>query len=321
LPKRWSTAWFRPLRISLAVLVALLPAAAGQTALEARILQETNAVRARYGLPRLQWDGSAAAAAREHARDMLARGYFAHETPEGLTPAERMWRAGVREVTVGENIAFYEGYLPEKAVEKVVNDWMNSPHHRENILNPQFTHLGVGVAVDGERVMLVQDFLARPFAVSVWETPSRALVGVLDYAGSSRATVGLFVNGVFYKALQPPSWSGELELEPGSKVSLGLWRDDAYYLACSFVPPRLDCQNPKINWRASYRQELKNTVRLQIGLPAGEYTLARGAREPVPFRRVSGPVVYLEVPSEWGAVWIGTKHGDRVEYTHRIALR
>ncbi|WP_457637939.1 CAP domain-containing protein [Oceanithermus sp.] len=317
--KRWNTAYFPLVKASLFLLFCLTLVASAQTQLELQVLQETNAARAAHGLPPLAWDENAARAARDHARDMLERGYFAHNTPEGITPAERMWAAGVYEVEVGENIAYYEGYTPQQAVAKAVDDWMHSPPHRENILRPEFTHLGVGIAVAGDRVMLVQDFLARPYEVVVWQTPSRALMGILSYSGSSKATVGVFVNGVFNTALQPPDWNGKLELAPGSRVSLGLWRGTKYYLVCEFVLPEVECHNPKINWRASYRQEFKNTVRLQINLPPGDYTLAYGSKTPVPFRKAKGQV-FIEVPRDWGAIWIGVKRGDRVEYTHRIPL-
>jgi len=320
LPARSSIAWFPLALRSLAILLLLAaPFAVAQSPLEIEILRQTNAYREQYGLEPLAWDEAAHKAALAHARDMLARHYFAHETPEGVTPAERMWRAGVLEVTVGENIAYYGGLDASQAAAKVVADWMNSPHHRENILRPQFTHLGVAVSQAGDRVMLVQDFLARPFKVLVWRTPSQKRVGVLEYGGSSRATVGVFVNGVYRTALQPPDWRGELELDPGSRVSLGLWRDGAYYLACSFVPPRLDCANPKIAWSARYHVELRDTVQLQLTLPPGEYTLAYGKEDPVPFKKVNGQV-FLEVPRDWMVIWVGLAHGDRVEYTHRIPL-
>lgn len=317
--KRWNTAWCLTLRISLAALVLSLAPAIAQSELELLILEQTNAARAAHGLSRLAWDENAARAARKHADDMLERGYFAHETPDGLTPAERMWRAGVLEVEIGENIAFYEGYTPEQAVAKVVDDWMHSPHHRENILRPEFTHLGVGVVRRGERIMLVQDFLARPFSVTVWQTSSRSFTGVLVFSGSSRATVGLFVGGVLNTALQPPNWSGSLQLTPGSRVDVGVWRGSQYYLVCSFTPPETACPTSKINWHASYRQELRDTVLLQISLPQGEYTLAHGPGRPTPFASKRAPI-NLEAPLEWGAIWIGVSHGGRVEYTHRVTL-
>jgi len=171
--RRWNIVWFPLVRL-ITVVLLFSAFAMAQSQLELEVLRRTNVARAEHGLPPLEWDDNAAAAARAHAQDMLERGYFAHETPEGLTVADRMWRAGVLEVTVGENIAYYEGYPSQEAVAKAVDDWMDSPHHRENILRPGFTHLGVGVVQRGDRIMLVQDFLARPFEVLVWQTPSSA---------------------------------------------------------------------------------------------------------------------------------------------------
>jgi uncharacterized protein YkwD len=77
--------------------------------------------------------------ARAHAEDMAKRNYFDHFTPEGASPFDRMRAAGYAAATMGENISAGQQTAP-----KVVEDWMNSPHHCENIMNPAFTELGVG---------------------------------------------------------------------------------------------------------------------------------------------------------------------------------
>ena len=77
--------------------------------------------------------------ARLHAEDMAERNYFDHFTPEGRSPAERMQAAGFRGTTMAENIS-----AGQPTAEKVVDDWMKSEHHCDNIMNPALTQIGVG---------------------------------------------------------------------------------------------------------------------------------------------------------------------------------
>lgn len=97
-------------------------------------------------------------AAQAHAADMLRRGYYDHQSPEGTSPRDRSQAAGYRQSgTVGENIA--KG--PFTASE-VVERWMNSSGHRRNILRPGHTVMGVGVAFgeneNGFEIVWVQLF-------------------------------------------------------------------------------------------------------------------------------------------------------------------
>ncbi|MFF2483316.1 CAP domain-containing protein [Paenibacillus sp. NPDC058071] len=73
------------------------------------------------------------------ARDMRDQGYFAHTSPTYGSPGEMLDTFGVAWTAYGENIA--AGQLTPEAV---MNAWLNSPGHRANILNPNFTYLGVG---------------------------------------------------------------------------------------------------------------------------------------------------------------------------------
>lgn len=315
----WNTVWFPAPKIFLIAFFNLLVVAYAQSPLELQVLLDTNAARAAAGLEPLAWDENAARAAREHARDMVERNYFAHKTPEGISLFDRMQRVGVWEIAVGENIAYYEGYSQREAVGKVVEGWMNSPHHRKNILRPSYSHLGVGVAQKDGRIILVQDFLARPFEVLVWQTPSRARIGVIEYEGASKAPVGLFIDGSLVAAWQPPNWAGKIYLVSSGQINLGIMKNNIYTWACSLSLPDVSCSSPEIKWHAKYSNEFIDTVHLQLSLPAGEYTLAYGALEPVPFKNVQPPVV-LEVPHSWKFIWVGVNRKGRIEYTHKIPL-
>jgi uncharacterized protein YkwD len=92
---------------------------------------------------------------------MMRRGYFAHETPEGLSLRDRMRAVGIAHFQVlAENIAYNQGYDDPGAF--AVQRWMLSPGHRANILSDEFAECAVGsfVAPDGT-VYLTQLFLKR----------------------------------------------------------------------------------------------------------------------------------------------------------------
>lgn len=106
-----------------------------------------NAQRSGRGLPRLRPEGDLARAARRHARDMARRDYFAHASPDGSQPAQRIFAAGyTRRATVGENLAWGEEHQGTPA--RIVEGWMGSEGHRANILRPEFSEIGIGLAYD-----------------------------------------------------------------------------------------------------------------------------------------------------------------------------
>ncbi|WP_026310998.1 CAP domain-containing protein [Parafrankia elaeagni] len=119
------------------------PGPAGDVLLE--VLELTNAERARFGLAPLSAEPRLAAAAARHSADMAARGFFAHETPEGVGVAGRVVSCGYVYAVVAENIA-----AGQRTAREVVAGWMDSPGHRANILRPEVRQLGVGRAEGGE---------------------------------------------------------------------------------------------------------------------------------------------------------------------------
>lgn len=72
---------------------------------------------------------------------MAQKNYFEHVDPAGQSPADRVRAVGYQEKLVGENIA----YGP-KSVEEVVQGWLDSPGHCENIMDPRFAEMGIGLA-------------------------------------------------------------------------------------------------------------------------------------------------------------------------------
>lgn len=121
--------------------------------LEARMLTLINGERAAAGLRPLASDPELVPVAEQHSTDMFARGYFAHVTPEGRDPFERMREANVRFLTAGENLAL------APTLQIAHTGLMNSPGHRANILQPSFGRVGIGIMDGGfHGLMVTQDF-------------------------------------------------------------------------------------------------------------------------------------------------------------------
>ncbi len=117
---------------------------------EMEVITRTNAERAQAGCAALRFDSRLAAAARAHSADMVDRHYFEHNSPDGTTPDERAAAAGYADLG-GENIAY-----GQRSAAEVMNDWMNSPDHRRNILDCEYTTVGVGL--DSRGMYWTQDF-------------------------------------------------------------------------------------------------------------------------------------------------------------------
>ncbi|HEY0748608.1 MAG TPA: CAP domain-containing protein [Steroidobacteraceae bacterium] len=115
-----------------------------------RALRLVNDVRARgvkcgqrsfAPAPPLKLSHTLASVALGHAADMARHDYFEHEDLAGHSPADRVRAVGYREKLVGENIA----YGP-KSTEEVMQGWLDSPGHCENIMDPRFAEMGIGYA-------------------------------------------------------------------------------------------------------------------------------------------------------------------------------
>ncbi|HEX5198879.1 CAP domain-containing protein [Paractinoplanes rhizophilus] len=119
-----------------------------------QILALINRNRERGGCGGLTLDRRLIDAANEHAADMARRRYFAHESPNGDGAGDRVRESGYRWKRYGENIA--------RGVDspyEVVDGWMHSPAHRENILDCRLHQMGIGLAIArDDTAYWVQDF-------------------------------------------------------------------------------------------------------------------------------------------------------------------
>lgn len=128
--------------------------------LVAQELALVNADRRAAGLPALAESAALDRIATARAQDMATNGYFAHYRPGHTTLAvlELLRANGVAFSWYGENIIWESGQPAASVASHFNTWWMNSPEHRANILNTHYGHIGIGVAVSGSRVYMVEDF-------------------------------------------------------------------------------------------------------------------------------------------------------------------
>jgi uncharacterized protein YkwD len=162
-----------------AALLFALPAAPAATsqrvtidrALDVSVLQRVNEVRGENGLPPLRLNVSLSRAAAAHTREMVASGYFGHQSTDGSPfwkRVERFYRSkGFARWSVGENLVWGS---PVLSSDDAVQSWLESPEHRANLLSPNWTEIGLaathvpsapGTFGDRETTVVTADFGLR----------------------------------------------------------------------------------------------------------------------------------------------------------------
>jgi uncharacterized protein YkwD len=109
---------------------------------QAGVIKWTNLQREKYGLPPLKENTKLNASAKLKVEDMFKNQYFAHDSPSGEGVGDLVENVGYKFIAVGENLAL--GNFQNDEV--LLQGWMDSPGHRENILSPNFQEIGVAVA-------------------------------------------------------------------------------------------------------------------------------------------------------------------------------
>lgn len=107
---------------------------------EQAIVDAMNRERARHGLRPLRLERRLSLAAHDRAEDMFAKRYFNHVSPDGINPFTWVTRRGYRYSTIGENLA-----LGLRSSDSIVDGWMRSPGHRQNILTRDFDEVGIAI--------------------------------------------------------------------------------------------------------------------------------------------------------------------------------
>jgi uncharacterized protein YkwD len=140
------------LLILCAIASAPLRAQGPRGSAEQILFDAANRERAAQRLRPLRWDNSLATDAREHARRMAQQNTLSHQLPGEEDFKARAIRAGARFSSLAENIA--EG--PDAP--GIHMQWMNSPPHRENLLDPKLDSIGIAVAERAGEMFAVEDF-------------------------------------------------------------------------------------------------------------------------------------------------------------------
>lgn len=146
----------------------ILPTGQMAAVITSSLVHLANDDREEQNLGELTVNPALVAAAQAKANDMAQKGYFAHTSPDGRSSWSWLKDAGYSFSHAGENLAvnFSDSVDVEKA-------WMNSPTHRANILNGNFTEVGIATAVGeykGKKTVFVVQMFGTPAAASVRPT-------------------------------------------------------------------------------------------------------------------------------------------------------
>jgi hypothetical protein len=134
---------------------------------EEAMFEEVNRVRAEEGLPPFAFDDGLTAAARQHSDEMKNLYYFAHDSPTpGLTTVlDRIYAAGLTDISVAENLASENSVPPSADAEeigrKLTELLLASKYHRENILDRRFTHSGIGCVASEEGTLFCTQVFSK----------------------------------------------------------------------------------------------------------------------------------------------------------------
>jgi len=151
------------------------------------LFQSANRERAGHGLSPLKWNALLAEAAQRHAVLLAQRNALSHQFPGESDLASRAAHEGARFSTVAENVAL------GPSAERLHEQWMKSPPHRANLLDPQMNSVGIAIARRGQTLFAVEDFADTVGDLSLQEQEelvqkqlqSRGL-RILDYRSDAR---------------------------------------------------------------------------------------------------------------------------------------
>jgi len=145
------------MRIACAGLAMLLLAAGAMAqqrteSVERQIFDSANDARRAQGLLRLKWDPALARAAQQHAAAMARQNMLSHQLPAEPSLPTRVSRSGVYFISLSENVA--QGH----DADQISQEWVQSPQHRQNLLDPEMNRIGIGVAERDGQLFAVEDF-------------------------------------------------------------------------------------------------------------------------------------------------------------------
>ena len=127
------------------------------SSLEQQIHDQINTIRIQNGQKALVYNEQISNMAREHSKDMALNNYFDHTSLDGKTFQDRVFASRIACYPAGENIEI--NYKSESnLLDSIIQTWLDSPEHKQNILYPFYTSEGIGVYVSGDNVLVTDDF-------------------------------------------------------------------------------------------------------------------------------------------------------------------
>ena len=150
--------------------VGVLPRAFASPVTSEKLIELTNQARTDNGLTTLVVNSILTASAQGKVGDMLEKNYFAHTSPEGLTPWYWFKLVGYDYIFAGENLA--KNYATAEAM---FDAWMASPTHRANILSENYKEIGIAIAGNSEVLYATSHFGARAGAAAGTTSPTTTL--------------------------------------------------------------------------------------------------------------------------------------------------
>jgi uncharacterized YkwD family protein/spore coat assembly protein SafA len=134
-----------------------IPAKSAYTNYESEVARLVNVERSKNGLKPLTLNWEISRVARLKSQDMANKGYFSHQSPTYGSPFDMLKNYGIKYSYAGENIA-----KGQTSPQSVMTSWMNSAGHRANILNANYTQIGVGVAKDSSGSLIWTQQFIKP---------------------------------------------------------------------------------------------------------------------------------------------------------------
>jgi len=133
-----------------------------------KVIDQTNQKRQELGLTLLKYNSLLSESATKKAQDMFANNYWAHTSPKGTTPWDFIKSVNYKYSAAGENLArdFYD-------TDSLMKAWMNSPTHRDNIVNSKYQEIGIGVVngvLGGIKTTLVVQHFGTPLVAIASDT-------------------------------------------------------------------------------------------------------------------------------------------------------
>ena len=200
-----------------------------------RIIGRCNQLRLDKGLKPVAQLNYLVDAAQGHAQEMLRMGYFSHQspTPGQERPKNRVEVSGGWDLSMAENLYRSLGVPENQLVEDVLQAWMNSPTHRDNLLNPKFNSMGIGIARLGKDEWAITQLLSLQ-SVAIESYQAQPSGSGYQVSLKARVVEGPDHGGVFFQEKVVEHWQRQqfqssFQVPGPGKVMIGQKDQDGQY--------------------------------------------------------------------------------------------